>query len=137
MADILSKEKRSAIMSAIRSKNNKSTEIRMLHLLRTHKIKGWRRHLNLPGRPDFSWPQKKIAVFIDGCFWHGCTQCYKAPRSNTEYWIKKISSNKARDKRANKLLRVKGWTVLRIKECQLESPAKCKKILLRIQVLTQ
>lgn len=108
-------------MAAIRSKSNKTTELRMASILRLEKIKGWRRHLAIIGKPDFAWRKKKIALFVDGCFWHGCKKCYKAPTSNEAYWKSKIERNQKRDRLVNKTLRRDGWTVLRINECMLES----------------
>lgn len=135
MVDSFSKETRSAVMSAIRSTSNKTTEMKMLYFLKKAKITGWRRHLKLTGRPDFTWRKKKVALFVDGCFWHGCKKCYKAPASNTPYWKQKIFRNRARDKQINKALRSSGWTVMRVKECQLRSPNYMKKRLQKIRCL--
>ena len=76
MPDVFTKEKRSEVMSLIRGKGNKETENALLALLRQNKITGWRRHLPLPGKPDFAFQKQKVAVFVDGCFWHGCPKCY-------------------------------------------------------------
>tara|TARA_Y100001933_G_C18952035_1_gene544209 strand:- start:689 stop:1114 length:426 start_codon:yes stop_codon:yes gene_type:complete len=113
---------RSEIMQAIKSKGNKSTEIRLLLLFRENGIKGWRRHLPLPGKPDFAFPREKLAIFVDGCFWHGCPRCYRRPRKNVEYWDKKIGGNQRRDRKNNRLLRKKGWKVARVWECRLKKP---------------
>ncbi len=72
MADVFSKSKRSKVMAAIRSKGNKDTELRLAFILRAYGIKGWRRHYPLPGKPDFVFPKQRLAVFVDGCFWHSC-----------------------------------------------------------------
>lgn len=107
-------------MSAIRSKGNKSTESKLLGMMKLVGIKGWRRHNKLIiGKPDFSFTNSKLTVFIDGCFWHGCTTCYKAPASNTEFWDTKISYNKQRDNKVNTVLKMRGWKVLRIWEHEL------------------
>ena len=129
MADTHTKEQRSQNMSAIRSKGNKTTELAFLKLLKENHITGWRRHLKtLPGKPDFAFPKQKFAVFIDGCFWHGCPKCYKRPKSNKEYWDGKVTKNRERDKRVNKILKAKGWRVLRFWECKVDSdPTFCIK----------
>ncbi|NJL26105.1 MAG: hypothetical protein HC902_13685 [Calothrix sp. SM1_5_4] len=72
MADTLTKKKRSAVMAAIRSRYNRSTELTLIAIMRENEIKGWRRGRPLPGRPDFVFPRQRLAVFVDGCFWHGC-----------------------------------------------------------------
>lgn len=121
MTDWLTREQRSRNMSSIRSKGNRSTETRFLELLRQRHLSGWRRHANLPGKPDFVFPKRRVAVFIDGCFWHGCPRCYRLPRDNRPYWRKKVLGNRLRDRRAARLLRAGGWTVLRLWEHSLET----------------
>jgi DNA mismatch endonuclease (patch repair protein) len=83
------------------------------------KIKGWRRHATLTGRPDFVFRKQKLAVFVDGCFWHGCAKHCRMPTAHSGYWNPKIASNKARDHQVNRLLRAAGWRVLRIWEHDL------------------
>ncbi len=124
MADNVSKEKRSQVMAAIRSKGNKNTELKMAHILRTHGITGWRRHQALPGRPDFTFRRERLALFIDGCFWHGCRSHCRMPKTSREYWDPKIARNKRRDREVNALLRVKGWRVHRIWEHALQTPRR-------------
>ncbi|MBP5305508.1 MAG: hypothetical protein J6Z02_06625 [Lachnospiraceae bacterium] len=86
MSDIFTKEKRSQIMSHIRSKNNKSTELKLIKIFKEYGITGWRRNYNVKGHPDFVFLQKKIAVSVDGCFWHG-HKCQKHnPDINKEFW---------------------------------------------------
>jgi DNA mismatch endonuclease (patch repair protein) len=98
----------------------------MLSLLKQNKITGWRRHLPLPGKPDFAFPRLKVAVFVDGCFWHGCPRCYTRPKTNRKFWDKKRDDNMARDKRVNRQLRRQGWKVIRIWQHSLQkSPAAC------------
>ncbi len=75
----------------------------------------------MPGRPDFVFPKKRLALFIDGCFWHGCPKCKLIPKTNIEYWAKKIRGNRERDKTIKKQLEQKRWTVIRIWEHQLEN----------------
>lgn len=120
--DIFTTNKRSEIMSKIRSKNNISTEIKLISLFREFKIKGWRRNFKAFGKPDFVFPKQKIAIFVDGCFWHGCKICKRnlTSSSNRQYWEKKIETNRKRDSTVNRALRLNGWIVIRIRECQLK-----------------
>ena len=111
MADIFAKAKRSAVMSSIRGRGNKDTEIALAKLLRRHGIKGWRRHPQLLGKPDFVFRTAKIAVFVDGCFWHGCPKHSKLPANNRAFWSKKLSSNKTRDRLVTRTLRSSGHRV--------------------------
>lgn len=112
---------RSRIMSAVRSSGNKSTEERLISIMRLHNITGWRRGYPLHGKPDFVFPKSRLVVFVDGCFWHGCPRCYVEPISNAEYWSGKIRRNVLRDKRNVRLLRAKGWSVMRIWEHTLKN----------------
>ena len=120
MTDIWSKSKRSEVMSRIRGRGNEKTEVRLAKLMRAARIKGWIRHLPIPGRPDFSFCNQKVAVFVDGCFWHGCPRCFRLPKQNRAFWKAKIEGNRKRDRSVNIRLRRLGWKVLRIKECQLK-----------------
>lgn len=112
---------RSRIMSAIRSKRNKSTEERLITIMRLHNITGWRRGYPLLGKPDFVFPKNRLVVFVDGCFWHGCPRCYNEPRSNAEFWREKIRRNILRDKKNVRLLRAKRWRAMRIWEHALKN----------------
>jgi DNA mismatch endonuclease (patch repair protein) len=112
-------DQRSRIMSAIKSKGNKSTEARMAALLRRERLSGWRRGSKLPGRPDFLFRKERVALFVDGCFWHGCPRCHRSPKTNPAYWTEKISRNVARDARVSRKLRRLGFAVVRVRECQL------------------
>ncbi len=103
-------------MAAIHGTGNKTTEQRFAKILRMHGIVGWRRHLSLPGKPDFAFPKLKVAIFVDGCFWHFCSRCTKIPKQNTKYWIEKRRRNKSRDRKVSQRLRMKGWRVLRFWE---------------------
>jgi DNA mismatch endonuclease (patch repair protein) len=107
---------RGEMMSRIRSKHNQSTEIALLRMLRSADISGWRRHTSLPGKPDFAFPKSKVAVFVDGCFWHGCAKCYVRPKTNRKFWDKKRTDNMARDRSVNLRLRKNGWKVVRLWE---------------------
>jgi len=119
MADIVSKSKRSEIMSKIRSRGNKRTELAMVKLLRANKIRGWRRHYPIFGTPDFVFPKQRVALFVDGCFWHGCPKCFRLPTTNTVFWKRKVEANKSRDKLVNFTLRKGGWKIVRVWEHQL------------------
>ncbi len=120
MRDFATTPERSRTMSRIRSTGNKSTELRMIQLFRSTGIKGWRRHWPVTGRPDFAFPSVKIAVFVDGCFWHGHTCRIVVPKHNADYWKAKIQTNRKRDRRVVQLLRSKGWSVYRFWECSLK-----------------
>ena len=120
VTDIWSKSKRSEVMSRIRGRGNEKTEVRLAKLMRAEGIRGWSRHLPILGRPDFSFRKQKVAVFVDGCFWHGCPKCFRLPKQNRTFWKAKIEGNRKRDRSVNGRLRRLGWRVLRIKECQLK-----------------
>jgi DNA mismatch endonuclease (patch repair protein) len=114
---------RSRNMAAIRSTGNATTELRLASALRRAGLSGWRRHQALLGKPDFVWPAHRLAVFVDGCFWHGCPRCYQLPRHNAGYWAAKVHRNRTRDRIVSRELRKKGWTVIRLWECQLSRRA--------------
>jgi DNA mismatch endonuclease, patch repair protein len=122
---------RSRLMSRVRSRNNKSTELRLLAIMRKHNLRGWRRHLPLPGSPDFVFRSAKLVIFVDGCFWHGCPRCYKAPRSNAAFWAKKVAYNRTRDLRISRELRSQGWAVLRMWEHSLRAESRVASRILR------
>ena len=122
MPDVFSKAKRSDVMSRIRSHRNKDTELRLISIFREFRVTGWRRRAKLLGNPDFVFRREKVAVFVDGCFWHGCPRCYRAPTSNENYWNAKHARNRLRDKLVTKGLRRLGWRVIRIWEHQLRNP---------------
>lgn len=113
-------EQRSKNMAAIRARGNKTTELALISLLRANKISGWRRHSKgAHGSPDFLFPASKVAVFVDGCFWHGCPRHCIMPKSNKAYWEPKISRNKARDRAVGRFYKTKGWRVVRIWEHEI------------------
>jgi len=113
--------RRGNLMSLVRSTGNRTTEERLASLLREAGLVGWRRHQKLPGKPDFVWRAAKVAVFVDGCFWHG-HDCGKnvTPKTNAKAWREKIQGNKRRDRKASRALRQRGWKVVRIWECRLK-----------------
>jgi DNA mismatch endonuclease Vsr len=120
-------ETRSGNMRAIRSSSNRTTERRLRAFLVQNAIKGWKLHPpNMPGNPDLLVPIRRVAVFVDGCFWHGCPRCGHIPKTNRAYWRAKIARNKQRDRKSAKELRALGFRVVRIWECQLaKRPASC------------
>lgn len=120
MTDTFRREERSRLMSRIRSSGNAATEIRFIAIARSHKISGWRRGSTLPGRPDFIFPRERVAVFIDGDFWHGNPRNFRLPKSNIDYWREKILSNQRRDRRVNRALRARGWRVRRFWQSSLK-----------------
>lgn len=122
MADIWNAKKRSEVMSRIRSRGNKDTELKLAAIMRAAGITGWRRHQPVLGRPDFVFRRARLAVFVDGCFWHGCPKHGRNPGSNQKYWLPKLARNRARDLEIAKLLRHAGWRVLRIWEHDLANP---------------
>jgi DNA mismatch endonuclease (patch repair protein) len=119
MADVISKQKRSQVMAAIRSTGNRATELKLAAIFRAHGITGWRRNQRLPGKPDFVFRTERLAVFVDGCFWHGCRWHCRMPASNCDYWRRKINRNKQHDRTTTKQLRRAGWHVLRFWEHSL------------------
>ena len=131
--DKVSPAERSRIMAQVRSRGNKSTELKLIALLRANNLSGWRRNYQLSGKPDFVYPRHRLALFVDGCFWHGCSKHCRLPATNKKYWIDKIDRNKRRDRKTGKALRAKGWTVIRIWEHDLKSKASFNRKLRRIQ----
>ena len=119
MSDVFTKAKRSEVMSRIRGRGNKDTELALAKLLRRHGIKGWRRNQPVFGKPDFVFQKIKLAIFVDGCFWHGCPKHATKPANNRAFWRRKLSSNKKRDQVVNQTLRKAGWRVIRIWEHEL------------------
>ena len=162
MPDVFTKAKRSEVMSRIRSRGNKDTELALAKLLRRNRITGWRRQVKLivrrrrgneahsskaKGRtweqksdrdsfrlhkatarqahrllrvkPDFVFRQARLALFVDGCFWHGCPKHATQPKNNRAFWRRKLAANKLRDRLVNQTLRRAGWRVMRIWECAL------------------
>jgi DNA mismatch endonuclease, patch repair protein len=114
--DTFSPKKRSWIMAQVKSSGNKSTEMNLRAALREHGVTGWRRNYQLFGKPDFVFTKKRVAVFVDGCFWHGHPTKCRIPEKNKAYWEPKIARNMARDRLVGTTLRKKGWKVVRIWE---------------------
>jgi DNA mismatch endonuclease (patch repair protein) len=122
--DNLTKRQRHENMAKVRSQVNASTELKVMRALRLAGLTGWRRHLPVFGRPDFAFPKSRVALFIDGCFWHGCPRCYQAPKSSSAFWRQKLSKNRKRDRQVSRQLRNDGWKVVRVWECELKFPAR-------------
>lgn len=146
MVDVFTTEKRSDVMARIRGRGNKRTEIALAALFRKHHVVGWRRHKRIQlfpkgskstsvrkttnsVRPDFVFRSSKVAIFVDGCFWHLCPKHGMLPSTNEEFWQQKLEGNKQRDRRVTRLLRNAGWKVLRIWEHDVRSGDR---VLLRV-----
>ncbi|MGA2138537.1 MAG: very short patch repair endonuclease [Verrucomicrobiia bacterium] len=119
--------KQSRRMRAVRGRGNKSTELRLRLALVRSGLKGWCiGPKQVPGRPDFYFPEAKVAVFVDGCFWHGCWRCGHYPAKNSAFWKAKIQRNRLRDRRMSQKLRRSGMAVVRFWEHELgESLEEC------------
>ena len=121
MVDTFSIKERSSIMRKIKSQGT-SPELKLRKALWDHGIRGYRiQNKEITGNPDIIFKKKKIAVFVDGCFWHRCERCYRQPKSNIEYWEKKIRLNVKRDLKHNDDLKKEGWRVIRIWEHEINS----------------
>lgn len=135
MTDVFSKQKRSEVMSKIRSSGNKDTELALMKIFRANRITGWRRHqvvrcktsqdlkekspASFYVRPDFVFWKQRLAVFVDGCFWHGCPIHATHPKNNEEFWKEKLAANHRRDLKVTRMLKSNNWRVLRIWEHEL------------------
>lgn len=117
MPDIVSKENRSKIMSKIRSKDTK-LEIEFRKSVWKCGLR-YRLHYKIAGKPDMVFPSKRVAVFIDSCFWHNCPKHCRKPKSNIDYWNSKLKKNAKRDREVNLLLKKQGWKVLRLWEHEI------------------
>jgi DNA mismatch endonuclease (patch repair protein) len=119
-APIPKSESTSRVMSANRAKNTKP-EIALRKALCERGLRGYRLHLKtIPGRPDIAFTAKRVAVFVNGCFWHRCPLCKpRPPKSNVDFWKNKFDRNIERDKRKEQELRAAGWEVLVTWECEI------------------
>lgn len=123
MADVVDKATRSRMMSGIRGKNTKP-ELLVRQYLHAKGLR-YRLHANeLPGKPDLVFPKYRTVVFVHGCFWHRHEGCKFAatPKTNSAFWIKKLSANRDRDLQHESQLQALGWKVLTIWECQIGEP---------------
>lgn len=128
MTDILTPAQRSALMAKVKGSGNASTELRLIAVFRALGITGWRRKAKVLGKPDFVFPKRKLAVFVDGCFWHGCPLHATRPKQNVKFWREKLARNQTRDRLVTRTLRAQGWRVLRLWEHELR--AKHQRLLL-------
>jgi DNA mismatch endonuclease, patch repair protein len=120
-APIPAKEAISKVMSHNKAKNTRP-ELALRTALWRRGIRGYRLHWkNVPGRPDIAYTKKKVAVFVNGCYWHRCPYCKPhVPQTNTGFWNNKFAANVERDQRKNDQLKELNWTVITIWECQLK-----------------
>jgi DNA mismatch endonuclease (patch repair protein) len=132
MPDVFTTAKRSQVMSRIRGRGNKDTEVALAKLLRANRIAGWRRHAAMPGKPDFTFRHERVVIFVDGCFWHGCPKHSNMPANNREFWSKKLGGNRERDRIVTRTLRKAGWTVIRVWEHEL-SKKRVARVVTRIR----
>jgi DNA mismatch endonuclease Vsr len=121
----------------IKGDGNAATELRLISVFKESGIKGWRRKFALFGKPDFVFPVERVALFVDGCFWHGCSIHGTIPKTNTAFWKTKIAKNSNRDKLVANRLRASGWTVLRLWQHELKDTGKVAQKVRRALVRTQ
>jgi len=122
------------VMASIRGKNNKSTEIRLRMALVRSGLKDWKlNYKGLPGKPDIFFLYAHVAVFVDGCFWHGCPKCGHIPKTRSEFWAAKIKGNRIRDKKIKMQLEMLGISAIRIWEHELVNKRKIAMAINRIE----
>lgn len=126
---------RSRAMAAVKGKHNRSTETQFRMALVRDGVTGWLTHADLPGKPDIYFPKARLAIFLDGCFWHGCRRCGHVPKTNSLFWATKIGRNQNRDRRNSRLVRKEGIRVIRIWEHTLNDHHKLQRILRRIRAI--
>lgn len=121
--DPLDPKERSIRMSKVCSVGNRSTEGRVEEILAKNNIEGWEKHSkNILGKPDFYFPKNKLAVFVDGCFWHYCPICKRnIPTTRQQFWMDKLENTRKRDNRNQRKLRKQGYHVMRIWEHELKN----------------
>ena len=107
-------------MRQVKSKKNKSTELRLIKIFKENGVTGWKRNYPVKGHPDFLFLKQRIAVFVDGCFWHGHDCRNTRQSANEEFCRKKRERNIKHDKEITELFESRGWTVKRIWECELK-----------------
>lgn len=134
MSDVYDKETRSAVMRKIQSRGNMSTELKLIEIFQQNGIAGWRRGYPVKGHPDFVFLNKKVAIFVDGCFWHGHDCRNTRPKENADYWIKKRYRNIQHDKEVTSIFESRGWMVLRIWECELKKE-NCTVLVLKLKYI--
>lgn len=126
--DIWDKQKRSEVMSKIRSKDTKP-ELKLRKALFAQGLRYRVHYKMLPGSPDIVFPKYKTVIFVQGCFWHGHENCKLShlPKSNAVFWKNKIEKNKNRDKQIKYQLIVSGWKVIEVWECEIKTKLKLKR----------
>jgi DNA mismatch endonuclease, patch repair protein len=127
MADKISKKERSSLMGKIKSKETKLEKI-VWKILSEQGIRYRKNSSKHFGKPDIVITSKKLVIFIDGCFWHGCKKHCRIPEANHDYWVNKINRNKERDKQVNTYYKKTNWKVIRVWEHDL----KIQKIILNL-----
>jgi len=129
MADNLKPEDRRKAMRAVKGKGT-TLERRLFSMLAGMSLKGWRKNADdIIGKPDVAFPNEKLAIFVDGSFWHGCPHCQrKLPQTNRQYWERKINRNVELAKLNNQKLREDGWRVIRIWEHEIRNQIDRKRI---------
>ena len=110
--------------------DNLKPETRLRMALVRQGLRFRRNVKSLPGSPDFVFGKERLAVFVHGCFWHGHNGCYRPPKSNTDFWRKKLAANRERDARARRRLNAMGWETAVVWECAIYKDAR--KLALRI-----
>lgn len=118
MSDSVSSQKRSQIMSRVRSKDTKP-ELKVRSALHRRGLR-YRLGYPLPGKPDIVFVRARVAIFIDSCFWHGCSEHLRMPKSNKEYWEAKIARNVERDSEVNAWYADSEWKQMRFWEHDLK-----------------
>ena len=129
MADTFTKQQRHDCMSHIRSKNTKPE----IMLRKSLFAKGFRYRINnkkLPGTPDIVLTKYRTVIFVNGCFWHGHRNCkkYTVPKTNTDFWKRKVKRNKARDEKVMREPEILGWNIIVVWECQLQKSELTKTV---------
>jgi len=125
-------------MSAIKGKKNRTTEQLLRMLLVRSGLNAWRLNdASIRGTPDFFFPDLRLAIFVDGCFWHCCPRCGHIPKTRSAFWKAKLVGNKARDIRTNAYLRSQGVKVIRFWEHDLAHSKNRQKVLKRILTVIQ
>lgn len=119
MADVMTQRQRRRCMSRIKGRDTKP-ELRLRGALWTLGFR-YRLHSQLPGKPDLVFPGRRVAVFVDGCFWHGCPEHGVRPTTNSDFWRQKLDRNISRDREVTRHLMHQGWTVIRLWEHEVES----------------
>lgn len=133
MPDNLKPEDRLKTMRSVKAKNT-GLERSVASMLAGMRLRGWRKHAKeLPGHPDVVFEAERVAIFVDGCFWHGCHICNRPlPKTNADYWVRKINNNVRRASEADEKLSHDGWRVVRIWEHELKKATYRSEVRLRL-----